>query len=102
MRRIRATAGCPAGSLGPGGLAIPVIVDHAAAQLADFVCGANQDGWHLTGVNWGRDLPAPLTADLRNVVDGDPSPDGRGQLDASPAASRSGISSSWAASTARP
>jgi prolyl-tRNA synthetase len=62
------------------GLAIPVIVDHAAAQLADFVCGANRDGWHLTGVNWGRDLPAPLTADLRNVVNGDPSPDGRGRL----------------------
>jgi len=78
--RIRAAAGCPAGSLGPVGLAIPVIVDHAAAQLADFVCGANEDGWHLTGVNWGRDLPAPLTADLRNVVNGDPSPDGRGQL----------------------
>jgi prolyl-tRNA synthetase len=78
--QIRAVAGCPAGSLGPVGLAIPVIVDHAAAQLADFVCGANRDGWHLTGVNWGRDLPAPLTADLRNVVSGDPSPDGRGQL----------------------
>jgi len=78
--QILSTAGCPAGSLGPVGLAMPVIVDHAAAQLADFICGANRDGWHLTGVNWGRDLPAPLTADLRNVVNGDPSPDGRGQL----------------------
>ena len=78
--QIRAAAGCPAGSLGPVGLAIPVIVDHAAAQLADFVCGANREGIHLTGVNWGRDLPAPLTADLRNVVNGDPSPDGRGRL----------------------
>ena len=78
--QIRATAGCPAGSLGPVGLAIPVIVDHAAARLADFVCGANREGMHLTGVNWGRDLPAPLTADLRNVVNGDPSPDGRGRL----------------------
>jgi prolyl-tRNA synthetase len=78
--QLRSTAGCPAGSLGPVGLNIPVIVDHAAAQLADFVCGANRDGWHLTGVNWGRDLPAPLTSDLRNVVNGDPSPDGKGLL----------------------
>ena len=49
----------PAGSLGPVGLAIPVIADRAAARLADFVCGANRDGFHLTGVNWGRDLPEP-------------------------------------------
>jgi prolyl-tRNA synthetase len=77
---IRAAAGGPAGSLGPVGLAIPVIADHAAARLADFVCGANREGVHLTGVNWGRDLPEPQTADLRNVVNGDPSPDGRGQL----------------------
>jgi prolyl-tRNA synthetase len=78
--QIRAAAGCPAGSLGPVGLAIAVIADHAAAHLADFVCGANRDGLHLTGVNWGRDLPEPQVADLRNVVNGDPSPDGRGQL----------------------
>jgi prolyl-tRNA synthetase len=78
--QVRAAAGCPAGSLGPVGLAIPVIADHAAAHLADFVCGANRDGWHLIGVNWGVDLPEPLTADLRNVVKGDPSPDGKGQL----------------------
>jgi prolyl-tRNA synthetase len=78
--QIRAAAGCPAGSLGPVGLALPLIVDHAAAHLADFVCGANREGIHLTGVNWGRDLPEPQTADLRNVVNGDPSPDGRGQL----------------------
>jgi len=78
--QIRAAAGCSAGSLGPVGLDIPVIVDHAAAQLADFTCGANRDGQHLTGVNWGRDLPEPLVADLRNVVPGDPSPDGRGTL----------------------
>jgi len=78
--QIRSAAGCSAGSLGPVGLAIPVIVDHTAAHCADFVCGANQDGRHLTGVNWGRDLPEPLTADLRNVVDGDPSPDGEGRL----------------------
>ena len=62
------------------GLEIPVIVDHAAAQLADFACGANTDGRHLTGVNWGRDLAEPQVADLRNVVDGDASPDGKGLL----------------------
>jgi prolyl-tRNA synthetase len=78
--RILAATGCPSGSLGPVGLQIPVIVDHAAAQLADFVCGANTDGRHLRGVNWGRDLPAPESVDLRNVVDGDPSPDGKGML----------------------
>ncbi len=72
--------GCPVGSLGPRGLQIPLLVDHAAAQLADFICGANEDGKHLTGVNWGRDLPEPVTADLRNVVTGDPSPDGQGTL----------------------
>jgi prolyl-tRNA synthetase len=79
-KQIREAAGCAAGSLGPVGLAVPVIVDQAASQLADFVCGANTDGVHLTGVNWGRDLPEPQVADLRNVVDGDPSPDGRGVL----------------------
>jgi len=78
--QIRATAGCDAGSLGPVGLKISVIADRSAAQLADFVCGANQDGKHLTGVNWGRDLPEPQIADLRNVVEGDPSPDGKGTL----------------------
>ncbi|HEC18122.1 MAG TPA: proline--tRNA ligase [Gammaproteobacteria bacterium] len=83
---IQATAGCDAGSIGPVGLKVPVIVDRAAAQLADFVCGANQNGKHLSGVNWGRDLPEPGTdniqmADLRNVVEGDPSPDGQGTLE---------------------
>jgi prolyl-tRNA synthetase len=78
--QIQSAAGCSAGSLGPVGLSIPVIVDHSAAHLADFVCGANQDGQHHTGVNWGRDLPEPQTADLRNVVNGDPSPDGEGRL----------------------
>ncbi len=77
---IRAAVGCGPGSLGPVGLSLPVIVDHAAAHLADFVCGANEDGFHLTGVNWGRDLAEPEAADIRNVVDGDPSPDGRGRL----------------------
>ncbi|MEE4377906.1 MAG: proline--tRNA ligase [Candidatus Competibacteraceae bacterium] len=78
--QIVAAAGCNAGSLGPVGLEVPIIADRAAAQLADFVCGANTDGTHLTGVNWGRDLPEPVVADLRNVVEGDPSPDGQGVL----------------------
>ncbi|MEW6354472.1 MAG: proline--tRNA ligase [Pseudomonadota bacterium] len=78
--QVRTVTGCAPGSVGPVGLSIPVIVDRAAAHLADFVCGANQDGKHLTGVNWGRDLPEPLVADLRNVVAGDPSPDGQGTL----------------------
>jgi prolyl-tRNA synthetase len=78
--QIRQAAGCDAGSLGPVGLAVPVIVDHAAAHLADFICGANENGRHLTGVNWERDLPVPDCADLRNVVEGDPAPDGNGTL----------------------
>src|SRR5690606_11384217 len=59
--QVRAAAGCESGSLGPAGLDIPVLVDHAAAATADFVCGANEDGRHLAGVNWGRDLPEPRT-----------------------------------------
>jgi prolyl-tRNA synthetase len=78
--QIRHTAGCDAGSLGPLGLHIPVIADRSVARLADFVCGANRDGKHLIGVNWARDLPEPRVADLRNVVEGDPSPDGKGTL----------------------
>ncbi|MFQ5470876.1 MAG: proline--tRNA ligase [Gammaproteobacteria bacterium] len=74
-------AGCNVGSLGPVGLKdIPVIADHSALQLADFVCGANEDGKHLIGVNWERDLPTATAADIRNVVDGDVSPDGSGTL----------------------
>ncbi len=57
-----------------------MVADHAAAAMADFACGANKPDFHLTGVNWGRDLPEPAVADLRNVVDGDPSPGGRGRL----------------------
>jgi prolyl-tRNA synthetase len=73
--------GANIGSIGPVGLEIPVLVDHSAAFVADFVCGANEDEKHLTGVNWGRDLPEPQTADLRNVLAGDPSPDGQGTLE---------------------
>lgn len=78
--QIQTVAGCDAGSLGPVGLTIPVIADRSAAQCADFVCGANQNGQHLTGVNWGRDLTEPEVADLRNVVEGDASPSGNGSL----------------------
>ena len=77
---IRAAVGCGPGSIGPLGLKIPLVVDRSAAAVADFVCGANADGFHLRGVNWGRDLPEPMTADLRNVREGDPSPDGKGTL----------------------
>lgn len=79
--RIRAELGLNIGSIGPVGLTIPVIVDYSAAHLADFVCGANKDGFHLTGVNWERDVQAPMVADIRNVVTGDPSPCGKGTLE---------------------
>ena len=72
---------CPPGSLGPVGLNnIPIIADHAALHLADFVCGANAEGYHYTGVNWERDLPVAQAADIRKVVNGDLSPDGKGRL----------------------
>jgi prolyl-tRNA synthetase len=74
--RIAAAFGSEPGFLGPVGLGMTVIADHSAAALADFVCGANKADAHLVGVNWGRDLPEPAVADLRNVVDGDPSPGG--------------------------
>ncbi len=77
---IRAAIGAGPGSLGPLGLTIPCVVDRTVAATADFSAGANQDGKHWFGLNWGRDLPLPEVADLRNVVEGDPSPDGRGQL----------------------
>ena len=70
-----------AGFIGPVDLVdIPVIADHAALAMSDFVCGANTENHHLTGVNWERDLPLPEAADLRNVVDGDASPGGGGKL----------------------
>ncbi|MEO7479590.1 MAG: proline--tRNA ligase, partial [Sulfuriferula sp.] len=78
---VRSVAACSAGSIGPVGLNIPVIADRAVLAMADFVCGANEDGFHLTGVNFGRDLPEPDAADIRNAVAGDPSPDGQGTLD---------------------
>ena len=78
--RVHEVMGCEPGSLGPVGASIPVIADRSAAALADFVCGANRDGVHLTGVNWGRDVAEPRVADLRTAVHGDPSPDGSGAL----------------------
>jgi prolyl-tRNA synthetase len=78
--RIAEVFGSEPGYLGPVGIRIPVVVDHAAARIADFVCGANKADAHLAGVNWGRDLPEPAVADIRNVVDGDPSPKGPGKL----------------------
>src|SRR4051812_4803842 len=72
----------PAGYLGPvGANAVKVIADRRVALMSDFVCGANEEGYHLTGVNWGRDAPEPQVADIRNVVAGDPSPDGNGRLE---------------------
>ena len=73
--------GCSVGSIGVVDLSIPIIVDYSAACLSDFVCGANEEGKHLTGVNWGRDTSNFVIADLRNVVSGDPSPDGKGKLE---------------------
>ena len=73
-------AGCQAGSIGPIGLKTKIYADRATMNMADFVCGANQDGKHYTGVNWGRDLPEAEFVDVRNVVEGDPSPDGKGTL----------------------
>lgn len=72
--------GLQAGSIGPQGLSIPVIVDRAASVLADFVAGANQAGQHVTGLNWERDAQITAVADIRNVVNGDPSPDGKGVI----------------------
>ena len=79
---IAAALSCQPGYLGPVGVGdVPVFADRSVAAMSDFICGANEAGYHLTGVNFGRDLPEPTaTADLRNVVAGDPSPDGKGVL----------------------
>jgi len=78
---VRAATGCEPGFVGPVGLELKIHADHAALAAADFVCGANEADYHLVGVNWGRDLPEPEAADLRNVQRGDPSPDGDGTLE---------------------
>ena len=77
---IRAAIGAGPGSLGPVNLSIPIIADRTVAAMSDFGAGANIDGRHYFGINWERDLPRPQVADLRNVVAGDPSPDGKGRL----------------------
>ncbi|HSH47888.1 MAG TPA: proline--tRNA ligase [Halomonas sp.] len=77
---IRAAAGAGPGSLGPVGLDMPIIIDRSVALMSDFGAGANVDGKHYFGINWERDLPLPQVADLRKVVEGDPSPDGKGTL----------------------
>ncbi len=77
---IRGAIGAGPGSLGPVGLDIPCVVDRSVAAMSDFAAGANRDGKHFFGVNWGRDAELPEQADLRNVVEGDPSPDGDGTI----------------------
>ncbi len=78
---IKLACNCKPGSIGPLGLTIPVIADRSVVLLSDFVCGANQGGKHYQGVNWERDLPIPdHIADIRTVVEGDPSPDGKGEI----------------------
>ena len=77
---IKAAAGCDAGSIGPVGLSVPTFIDRSAAMCSDFVCGANVNDQHLTGVNWERDVEPGSIVDIRNVLDGDPSPDGQGIL----------------------
>jgi len=80
---VKAACHSPVGYLGPVGLSsnVQIVADRTVANMSDFVCGANEAGYHLTGVNWGRDLPEPIIADIRNAVAGDPSPDGKGVVD---------------------
>ncbi|HEY4374269.1 MAG TPA: proline--tRNA ligase [Burkholderiales bacterium] len=82
---IRDYVGCEPGYIGPVGLdpkRVTIVADRSVAVMNDFVCGANDAGYHLVNVNWGRDLPEPaVVADIRNVIKGDPSPDGKGELD---------------------
>ena len=78
---VRDTLGAGFGSLGPVGAHIRVVVDHTAAQMPHFVCGANEDGYHVKGATWGRDVPNAEFADIREIVSGDPSPCGAGTLE---------------------
>ena len=77
---IRQAIGAGPGSLGPVGLPIPIVIDRSVAVMSDFCAGANEDGKHYFNINWERDVALPQVADLRNVVEGDPSPDGKGTL----------------------
>lgn len=74
--QIKAELNCSVGSVGPHGLNIPILVDHDALHVADFICGANENDKHLTGVNWDRDIPEPAGVDIRNVIKNEPAPDG--------------------------
>jgi prolyl-tRNA synthetase len=78
---VLAATGSKPGSIGPIGLNLPIFADHAVLGLSDFICGANQEGFHHTGVNFKRDLPTPQAVDIRNIQAGDPSPDGQGRID---------------------
>ena len=78
---IMSTIGCDAGSIGPIDISIPIYIDHEVKNMSDFVCGANVNDKHLTGVNWERDLPLPPTVDIRNVCEGDLAKDGSGKLE---------------------
>jgi prolyl-tRNA synthetase len=78
---VKTAFGARPGSLGPIGYSGPIVADRAVTGMTDFVTGANEDDYHYTGVNVGRDFPQPLVADIRNVVAGDPSPDGKGRLE---------------------
>ena len=80
-KEIEGALRCKAGYIGPVKAQTRVIADRTVAAMSDFVCGANEEGFHLAGVNFGRDLPEPQVADIRNVVAGDPSPDGKGKLE---------------------
>jgi prolyl-tRNA synthetase len=77
---IEAACGCLPGSLGVVGLAMPILVDRSAAAMKNFICGANKDGFHLKNANWDRDASYSAEYDLRDVIEGDPSPDGAGQI----------------------
>ena len=78
--QIKQATGTSVGSIGPVGLSLPLIVDRSAAHLADFIAGANKDGYHITGVNWDVDVKDYRIEDIRNVVAGDPSPCGEGNI----------------------
>ena len=77
---IQKTIGCLPGSIGPLGLSIPIYADFSALACNDFICGSNKDDYHFTGISWNRDCPKVIAADLRNIVEGDPSPDGKGTI----------------------
>jgi prolyl-tRNA synthetase len=77
---IRGALGCKPGYIGPVGAKVRIVADRTVAAMSDLVCGANEEGFHLAGVNWGRDAGEPEVADIRNIVEGDPSPDGKGTL----------------------